>query len=209
MKKTAYIVLEGPDGGGSTTHAKLLCEHLRKGGFNIVQTAEPTTGPIGTTIRAELRGKGIPGDALQMLYSADRAWHMAKVVRPGLDDGNIVVGERCHLSTFVYGEALGLDVQWLKDMNSKFVEPDLMLVLMPPYEVCAERLGIRERDLLEQDTVQKKVHVAYERLMREHPEYVLVDTSGEIAPTAKTIADIVDRFLASSTREGALLHSQP
>lgn len=197
MSKAAYIVLEGPDGGGSTTHAKLLCEHLRTKGFDLVQTAEPTTGPIGTTIRAELKGKGIPSDALQMLYSADRAWHMAKVVRPALGENKIVVGERCHLSTFVYGEALGLDIEWLKHMNSKFVEPDLMLVLMPPFDVCAQRLGIRARDLLEGDSLQKKVHAAYGKAMNDHPDYVLVDTSGDIAPVAAMIADAVDRFLAS------------
>ena len=197
MPKGPYIVLEGPDGGGSTTHAKLLCETLRNKGFDIVQTAEPTTGPIGTVIRAELRGKGIPPDALQMLYSADRAWHMAKVVRPGMDAGKIVVGERCHLSTFVYGEALDLDVPWLEAMNAKFAEPDLMLVLMPPFEVCAARLGIRERDMLEQDSLQRKVHVAYERYVREHPGAVLVDTSGDIAPVAAKIAGIVDGFLAA------------
>ncbi len=204
MTNSTYIVLEGPDGGGSTTHAKLLCEHLRKRGLDIVQTAEPTTGPIGTTIRAELRGKGIPADALQMLYSADRAWHMAKVVRPALDDKKIIIGERCQLSTMVYGEALGLDVQWLRDMNAKFIEPDLMLVLMPPFEVCAARLGIRERDLLEGDSLQKKVHDAYGRAMATHPEYVLIDTSGDIAPVAAHIADIVDRFLA--TRSTRTLH---
>ena len=197
MAKGCYIVLEGPDGGGSTTHAKLLCERLRNAGLDIVQTAEPTTGPIGTTIRAELKGKGIPPDALQMLYSADRAWHMATVVRPALEAGKIVVGERCHLSTFVYGEALDLDVGWLKAMNANFAEPDLMLVLMPPFDVCAERLGIRERDLLEADSVQKRVHAAYGRAMREHPEYVLVDTSGPVEPTADAIAGIVDRFLAA------------
>lgn len=197
MAKGTYIVLEGPDGGGSTTHAKLLCERLRSNGLDIVQTAEPTTGPIGTTIRAELRGKGIPSDALQMLYSADRAWHMAKVVHPALDAGKTVVGERCHLSTFVYGEALDLDLPWLENMNSTFVEPDLMLVLMPPFEVCAQRLGIRDRDLLEGDGLQKKVHAAYARRMEAHPEYVLVDTSGDIAPVADSIARTVERFLAS------------
>jgi dTMP kinase len=197
MHNGSYIVLEGPDGGGSTTHAKILCETLRNKGFDIVQTAEPTTGPIGTIIRAELRGKGIPGDALQMLYSADRAWHMAKVVRPGLDAGKVVVGERCHLSTLVYGEALGLDVPWLEAMNAKFVQPDLMLVLMPPFDVCAARLGVRERDMLEADSIQRKVHAAYGHYMNAHPEAVLVDTSGDIAPVATRIADIVDRFLAS------------
>jgi dTMP kinase len=197
MQKGRYIVLEGPDGGGSTTHAKLLCETLRSKGFDIVQTAEPTAGPIGTTIRAELRGKGIAPDALQMLYSADRAWHMATVVRPALDAGKIVVGERCHLSTLVYGEALGLDVPWLEAMNAKFVEPDLMLVLMPPFEVCAQRLGIRDRDLLEHDSLQKKVHAAYGNRMRQHPSYVLVDTSGDLAAVAAGISAIVERFIAS------------
>lgn len=196
MAKGTFIVLEGPDGGGSTTHAKLLCERLRTKGVDFVQTAEPTTGPIGTTIRAELRGKGIPPDALQMLYSADRAWHMAKIVRPALDMGKTVIGERCQLSTFVYGEALGLDVAWLENMNASFVEPDLMLVLMPPFEVCAQRLGIRDRDLLENDSLQKKVHEAYARRMKASPDYVLVDTSGEIDSTADSIFLLVEQFLA-------------
>lgn len=197
MANGCYIVLEGPDGGGSTTHAKLLAETLRNKGFDVVQTAEPTTGPIGTVIRSELRGKGIPADALQMLYSADRAWHMAKVVRPALEAGKVVVGERCHVSTLLYGEALELDVPWLERMNEKFVSPDLLLVLMPPFDVCAQRLGIRERDMLEQDSLQRKVHVAYERYMRGHPDAVLVDTSGEIAPVAADIAALAERFLAS------------
>ncbi len=197
MTKPAYIVLEGPDGGGSTTHAKLLCESLRKTGLDLVQTAEPTTGPIGTMIRTHLRGTGMPPDALQMLYSADRAWHMSKVVRPALAEGKLVIGERCHLSTLIYGEALGLDVEWLENMNVTFVEPDLTLILMPPFEVCAERLGIRDRDILEGDSFQKKVHAIYERYVQTHPEMILIDTSGEKLSTAKHILETVERFLSS------------
>ena len=195
MTNGSYIVLEGPDGGGSTTHAALLCDTLRRRGHDVVQTAEPTSGPIGTMIRAELRGKGITPDALQMLYSADRAWHMATIVRPALAAGKIVVGQRCQLSTFVYGEALGLDVPWLERMNEKCVRPDMLLVLMPPFDVCAERLGIRDRDLLENDSLQRKVHAAYERSLQRNPSYVHVDTSGHVQPVADAIAQIVERFL--------------
>ena len=194
MIKAPYIVLEGPDGGGSTTHARLLCEHLTKAGKNIVQTAEPTDGPIGRCIRTQLKGTGMPPDALQMLYSADRAWHMATIVRPSLEKNRAVIAERCAVSTLIYGEALGLDVGWLQDMNNKFIQPDLLLILMPPFEVCQERLGIRDRDLLEEDSLQKKVHALYERYVHTHPNAVFVDTSGDIGPTAQTIAGIVDRF---------------
>ncbi len=204
MHHGTYIVLEGPDGGGSTTHARLLCETLRSDGFDIVQTAEPTTGPIGMTIREQLRGKGIPPDALQMLYSADRAWHMATVVRPALEAGTTVIGERCHLSTLVYGEALGLDVPWLERMNEHFIQPDLLLVLMPPFEVCAERLGIRDRDLLEADSIQRRVHEAYEHFMRAHPEWILIDTSGDMNLVAEQIATTVKTFLSNRS---SLLHS--
>ena len=197
MAKGSYIVLEGPDGGGSTTHAKLLCERLRNAGLDIVQTAEPTTGPIGTAIRTHIKGPGMPGDALQMLYSADRAWHMETVIRPGLADGKTVVAERCHVSTLLYGEASGLDPAWLADLNRTFLRPDLMLILMPPFAVCAERLGLRERDIFEGDTFQQKVHVLYERYAREHPEAIVVDTSGPVEPVAADIGAIVDRFLAS------------
>lgn len=195
MIRGAYIVLEGPDGGGSTTHAALLCKALHAKGLPIVQTAEPTDGPIGRCIRAELRGTGIPADALQMLYSADRAWHMATVVRPALERGDIVVAERCALSTLLYGEALGLDVAWLRTINEKFVVPDVLLVLMPPFSVCQERLGIRDRDLLEHDSLQKKVHALYEQYVRNHPGTVFIDTSGEMTQTALTVLRAVESFL--------------
>lgn len=196
MKHGAYIVLEGPDGGGSTTHAQILCETLTRDGIKLIRTAEPTTGPIGITIREQLRGKGIPANALQMLYSADRAWHMAKVVLPALEAGNIVIGERCQLSTFIYGEALGLDVPWLERMNEYFIQPDLLFILMPPFSVCQERLGIRDRDLLEEDSLQKKVYALYEQASKKHPAWITIDTSGDTKSVAQTIASTVKNFLS-------------
>lgn len=196
MKTGTYIVLEGPDGGGTTTHCKLLCESLRKTYPDLVQTAEPTDGPIGPFIRNELKGKGMPADALQMLYSADRAWHMHKRVRPALAENKLIIGERFQLSTFLYGEALGLDTAWLREMNAPFVEPDLVLVLIPPFDVCAQRLGIRERDMLEQDSLQRKVYALYETYLREHSAAVAIDTSGSMESAAATILQTVKTFLA-------------
>lgn len=195
MKSGTYIVLEGPDGGGTTTHTELLCGHLAQRGVPIVQTHEPTDGPIGRCIRTELRGTNMSPDALQMLYSADRAWHMSTVVEPELKEGKVVVGERCDVSTYMYGEALGCDIPWLKDMNKKFIQPDLLLMLLPPFGVCQERLGIRERDILEGESLQKTIHQLYEQYVREHPASIVIDTSGEISEVAATIAQQVDAFL--------------
>ncbi len=196
MSSGTFIVLEGPDGSGTTTHAKLLGEHLKKN-HQLLQTAEPTSGPIGQFIRQQLRGGTLPSNALQMLFSADRAWHVENVVEPALSKGQVVLSDRYAPSTLIYGEALGLDPSWLHDLNKNFIQPDLLFVLLPPFEVCQKRLGARkEKEILETDSLQKRVHALYDRYVQSHPSVIFIDSSGDIGVTAKQLADACDKFLA-------------
>lgn len=188
-----FIVLEGPDGSGTTTHAKLLAETLKARGEDVVLTAEPTDSPIGTFIREQLQAKTVEcPSALQLLFCADRAWHIEKVIKPALAAGKTVISDRYVISTLIYGEALGLDPDWLVRVNTPFLEPDLMIIALPPLHVCLERIMKRKQlDVFENTRFQKKVYDLYEKAGAEDGSAVVIDTSGERADVAKVILKAV------------------
>lgn len=188
-----FIVLEGPDGSGTTTHAALLAERLQKDGRDVVLTAEPTKSPIGQFIRGELKKKSIPSaSALQLLFCADRAWHNETVIRPALEQGKTVISDRYVISTLVYGEALGLDPEWLLRVNTPFVEPDVVIVALPRFDICTERVQKREQlDVFESTPFQKRIYELYERVIHSDPSVKHVDTAAEQTDTAEQIWQIV------------------
>jgi dTMP kinase len=189
MQKGTFIVLEGPDGSGTTTHAALLAERLRAEGLDVVQTAEPTDSPIGKCIRGYLASsEGISASPLQLLFCADRAWHVEMVIRPALAEGKVVVCDRYIPSTLVYGASQGLDTQWLRKVNSAFPAPDCLMFALPPLAVCLERIGRRsERELFETEILQQKIHAEYRKLADEDPSVTVLDTSGSKQETADAV----------------------
>jgi dTMP kinase len=175
-----FIVIDGPDASGSTLHARLLAERLRKEGREVLVTAEPTEGPVGLWIRELLKEKKVPSSTLQILFTADRAWHVEQVILPALREGKTVISDRYSHSTVAYGMALGLDSDWLKEMNRSFPKPDATVFTLPPIRTCMERLSRREKqDFLEQRDLQEGVHAAYRKIAEQDPAIVVVDTSGE------------------------------
>ncbi|MDD4318913.1 MAG: dTMP kinase [Candidatus Peribacteraceae bacterium] len=194
-----FIVLEGPDGAGTSLHAKLLAERLEQAGKKVLRTAEPTEGPIGAWIREILRGREVmPASALQMLFTADRAWHVERVIRPALLEGTVVVSDRYSLSTVAYGTVQGLDQQWLKDANKGFPQPDCVILTLPTLDVCLERLGRREeRDIFEQKEVQEKLHDVYLDLAAHDPSLAVIDTDGEKQAVADDVWEAVQDAIGS------------
>lgn len=182
-----FIVLEGPDGSGTTTHVKLLADTLKSAGKDVVLTCEPSDSAIGTFIRSELAKKTISPAALQILFTADRAQHVHDVIEPALKAGKTVICDRYWLSTVVYAEALGIKPEPLAHINKTFVQPDIQLVLLPSLEICLERIGQRPtRDMLETDSLQKRVYEGY-RIHALEQQLHIIDTSGSIEDAAKDI----------------------
>lgn len=183
-----FIVIEGPDGAGTTTNSNALAEFLRQKGIDVLHTFEATDGPIGTFIREKLRSGGLPGNAMQLLFTADRAWHEQKVIKPALEDGKTIICDRYSLSTVIYGTAFGFERAWLEDMNSRFIKPDLLLLALPPFAVCMDRLGIREKDTFEaDDSLQKRVYDLYQSYAKDMPAAHVIDTSVEKEKSAEAI----------------------
>jgi dTMP kinase len=183
-----FIVLEGPDGAGTTTHAELLAQRLVNQGKDVMLTNEPTKGPIGLFIREQLSKGGMSPMALQLLFSADRAWHVQHEIEPALVAGKTVISDRYWLSTVIYANALGIDADPLLQLNRNFVQPDVLLVLLPPFDIGMSRIQLRNaKDMLEEDSLQRRVYEGY-RDFAESAQIPIIDTSDSVELTAELIA---------------------
>ena len=186
-----FIVFEGGEGSGKSTQAARLAQRL-----GAVLTREPGGTGIGLRLRSVVLDAHEQAPAARteaLLMAADRAQHVAEVVRPALEDGRDVVSDRYSGSTLAYqGHGRGLDVgelAWLSSWASEGLEPDLVLLLDVDQEVAAGR-RCRPRDRMEAagDTFHQRVVAGYLALAAADPgRWVVVDGSG----TADEVADRV------------------
>ncbi len=191
-----FIVLDGPDATGTTTHAEFLAQRLEKEGRPVMLTSEPTNGPIGRRIREYLSSGEADPLELQMLFTQDRAWHVENVIRPALEAGNTIVCDRYWYSTVVYAEAQDLDATEIRRLNAKFIRPSAVIFTMPPFEVSLKRIQKRvNREIFEREDLQRKVHAGYARMAQEDPQIRTVDTSGTKEAAAETIWKIIEPLL--------------
>jgi dTMP kinase len=145
-----FVVLEGIDGAGKTTQARLLAEALSARGYAVVLTREPADGPRGRELRAYLDGPGprlSPAQELA-LFVDDRREHVARVIRPALAQGRVVICDRYYHSSVAYQGALGLDPEDIMGLHEDFApRPDLIFILtIPPSIARQRRLESRGRD---------------------------------------------------------------
>lgn len=145
MKKNPYkgkfIVIEGLDGSGKSTQAGLLIKHLKTCGMKAHATLEPTQYLIGGLIRSFLAHdwKSTP-QCLQLLFCADRAYHLDKEIIPVLNSGGTVICDRYFFSTVAYGAA-DCDFEWLIEVNQPFILPDLTIALRSSPKICVQRMA--------------------------------------------------------------------
>lgn len=174
-----FIVLEGPDGAGTTTQSKLLADALQALGHDVLLTAEPSNGPIGSFVRSQLQAKTLPSPtAIQLAFCADRAWHVDTVITPALAQGKVVICDRYVTSTIIYGEASGVDVQWLRRINDSFPSPDLEIFTLVPFAVGYARVSKRAaQDAFEIKAFQEKIYNLYKRFALDNPQIHGIDTS--------------------------------
>jgi dTMP kinase len=160
-KKGAFIVLEGLDGSGKTTQAKLLTAGLENS-HNVLFTAEPSQGRIGKFIRSRiLYGETRPPVSVEaMLFAADRIEHIQNEVQPALNNGWVVVSDRYFYSSLAYQGSAGLSLDWIQAINSYAPKPDLALFVDVAPETVIARLR-RKKSVMEKLDTQKKVREVY------------------------------------------------
>ncbi len=201
MQREIFIVLEGPDRCGKTFHAKELVQKLRKDGYDVLHTAEPTDGPVGKEIRRCLSpGHNLSPERLQLLFSADRALHLAETVEPALQRGTIVVCDRYIPSTLAFGEAAGIDPSWLYELNKNFIQPEFTIYLLPPCLTAIQHFGERPTDRHEIAAYQVDVHKIYMRLATCSPApHAIFDTSAPKESVMQQVFTAVQKVLRERT----------
>ena len=184
-RKAALIVFEGIDGAGTTTQTGLLFNYLKSKGKKVIKTCEPTDGPVGQLIRRALKHElKFSWETLQLMYSADRADHLDKLILPSTRAGKTVISDRYFFSTLAYGE-LNLDGKWLRELGKNFPMPSATFLIDTPVSVAMKRMESSRgsKELFERQSFLEKVRDNYLKQAKEFSFYVLdgTKTKGEIA----------------------------
>ncbi|MBI5212021.1 MAG: dTMP kinase [Nitrospirae bacterium] len=202
LKKGIFISLEGIEGTGKTTQAKLLSERLSKEGYDVVLTKEPGGTVIGSRIREIL----LQPDHTEMsylaellLYNADRAQHLNEKILPAVNDGKIVITDRFTDSTIAYqGYGRGIDIGFLKSIDiiaTGGIRPDLTILFDLDVETGLMRnKGANKVDRLELEDIEfhKKVREGYLKILEAEPERVkIVDASMQPEQIREKVWEIV------------------
>ncbi len=201
-----FITLEGGEGTGKSTQARRLADRLRGAGHDVVLTREPGGSPAAEAIRAVLLdGTVAPfGPAAEaLLFAVARADHVAKTIRPALQDGRWVVSDRFFDSTRAYQGAAGVpsaEIDRLERIAVGEDRPDLTLILDLPAELglCrAQARGVAvdryEADVL---AVHEARRAAFLTIAAAEPERcMIVDASSDEEAVAAAIGAAVDARL--------------
>jgi len=189
-----FIVFEGPDGSGTTTQANLLFKYLKKQGKKVYLTGEPTRSLIGGLIEGQIAGdwKSTP-ECLQLLFTADRAHHLEKEIIPLLKKRISIICVRYLLSTLSYGELDIKDGKWLREINKKFILPDITFLLKVSPKICIQRIK-KERfhkELFEKEDKLKKVFKNYLKFAKRFKNIYIINGEKSIKEVFSQIKNIV------------------
>lgn len=190
----AFICIEGLDGCGKSTQAKLLVKRLKKN-HNAVYTAEPSRGKIGTYIRENyLYGEKRFSVVLEaLLFAADRIEHLESEIFPFLDKGFLVISDRYVYSSLAYQGAAGLSIEWIEKINDHAIQPDLAVFIDVNPETVMSRLKPK-KSVMENLETQKKVREIYLKFV-EDGRLIRIDGDKSEKEVAKEVYEVVTKFL--------------
>ncbi|MEU2204504.1 dTMP kinase [Microbacterium oleivorans] len=207
MTSGLWITLEGGDGSGKTTQAALLEQWLREQGRRVVRTREPGGTDVGVLIRdIVLHHRGdIAPRAEALLYAADRAHHVATVVRPAIERGDVVLQDRYLDSSVAYqGAGRVLDGGEIRDLSLWATEgalPDITVLLDVDPATARGRLDAADKPFdrleAEKSAFHERVRAAFLALAEADPDrFLVVDATRAIDEIAAEIRSRVAPHLS-------------
>ncbi|MEO6350012.1 MAG: dTMP kinase [Candidatus Limnocylindrales bacterium] len=205
-----FVTLEGPDGAGKSTQARMLADRLLDAGHTVVLTREPGGTSLGERVREILLAETSQHDALvdALLFSAARRQLVRQVIEPALDAGSVVICDRFADSTLAYqgyGAKAPLDSLWrLADVATSGLQPDRTVLLELPVETGLKRRFQGEAADLTRFETSTDFDVAFHERVRagflelaalESERWRVVDAQGSEAKVADAVwAAVSDLF---------------
>ncbi|WP_255421264.1 MULTISPECIES: dTMP kinase [unclassified Micromonospora] len=214
-----FVVFEGGEGAGKSTQLAALAERLRGQGRDVVVTREPGATTVGQRIRSlvlDTSGAEAPSPRAEaLLYAADRAHHVAAVVRPALIRGGVVISDRYVDSSLAYqgaGRTLPVDeVSWLSSWATGGLKPDLVVLLDVEPQTGLSRVESRSEgvDRLEAESIafHERVRYAFLDLAAADPKrYLVLDAS---RPAEEITGQVIRRVEEMLGSPGGIVHPRP
>ena len=207
--KGKFIVLEGIDGCGKTTQINELSKWLPKSGLingnaTLIKTREPGGSILGKEIRDMIlnNNKSNSPSILTelLLYSADRAEHISKIILPALKDGNWIISDRFSGSTLAYqgyGREINIDIiKQLENIVCQNIRPDLTFLLEISPEESILRRKNKVADRIESEGLEflKKVNNGFKAIAIEN-NWEIIKASDDLNSISKQIQNsLINKF---------------
>ena len=212
MKRNLFIALEGIDGSGKSTQAKLLAKKLESAGHKVYVTFEPTDGIIGSMIRNILKGSAKADNrTIAALFLADRLDHLLNETN-GLvkkfAEGYTVITDRYYFSSYAY-HGTHMDMDWVIESNkmcAHILRPDINIFIDLPPETCMQRINANRQQTELYETldnlkkVQEKYFEGFEKLKHEE-NIIIVDGNHSIDAISSDILEKVQGYSSTPYRE--------
>ena len=185
-----FITLEGVDGAGKSSHIEFIADAIRTKGLHSIVTREPGGTELAERLREVILGERMPPVLETLLVFAARTDHVARVIRPALESGTVVICDRFTDATVAYqGAGNGVSRQLISQLAEAAhpgLKPDRTLIFDVPYEVSSARLAKTGKTLdrfeREDRAFFDRVRNAYLGIAKEEPKRVrIIDASGDVA----------------------------
>lgn len=204
--KGLFITFEGPEGAGKSTNLQLFAAALRESGCDPLLTREPGGTPIAERIREVLlshHDEPMCSDAELLLMFAARAQHIDRLIRPALEQGQVVISDRFTDATYAYqggGRGIGDQrIAVLEDWVQGALRPDMTVVFDVPVEIGMQRARARsdlDRFEVEQTAFFESVRKTYlDRAAADPRRYRVIDASGSLEQVAEAMRPLITQVL--------------
>ena len=208
-----FIVLEGIEGTGKSTHAAHLADWLTRKGRQVVTVREPGGTPLGERLRALLLDPGVGSMSPQaevLLMFAARSASIQQVILPALERGAWVVCDRFVESSYAYqAYGRGVPIEHVRSLDRQIVgelKPDLTVILDAPPELgLSRKAGPESRDRFEQESLKffERVRRGYlERARAGGERCLVVDASRALAEVRKDLLKAVSELVGDEAGGG-------
>ncbi len=204
-----FLTFEGVEGSGKSTQTKRLAQTLKQAGFEVITTREPGGTELGRKLREMLLAPDTTAPAAEtelLLYLADRAEHISRLIRPALERGAVVIADRFSDSTLAYqayGRGLShKDVLQLDAFARNGTMPYRTFLLDLPVEeglARARQVGPADRFELEKNEFHNRVRDGFHQLAKGDPKrFRVFDAREDVSALAKRISDDVFSWMGET-----------